>query len=77
MTEPIVVEQGIPIPPRHKYSLGWLSVMRKMHVGESFLCATNKDVDTVRGLFWKLKKEGLRFQSRKTDEGVRVWRVLL
>ena len=66
------IEKGIPMPePRETQPYPW----GEMEVGDSFLARTN-NVRTVGPMCTKAaRKTGFKFAYRKTEEGIRVWRV--
>jgi hypothetical protein len=72
-----VIEKGVPMPPakggaRHS-RVG--PYMEKMEIGDSILC---EDLDVTYPSFqaWARRhRPSWRIESRKTAEGVRVWRT--
>ena len=71
------VEKHIPLPSRNnKYPF------RSMKPGDSFLVKTDKEpVSCVRNrlcaamIKFAANKEGMKFTTRYTTEGIRCWRV--
>ena len=67
----MVIDKNIPISKRcgPRTELGRLA--REMEVGDSVLCATERERDSLR---WTLHDLGRVYASRKVDGGWRVWR---
>jgi len=67
-----VVESHVPVPPiktgrrSSKYDF-----MKDMTVGQSFVVADHRQAQRV---YAAAKKMGVGIITRKTDEGVRIWR---
>lgn len=66
----IKIEKGITNPVRGEYMAALLS----MEVGDSFVVPLER-TDYIRNSIGLAKREGRRFTTRKTDEGLRVWRT--
>lgn len=70
----VEIENDIPIPPKGtpipRTEPG--RVAMTMGVGQSVICRTVCEYDTVRTM---LKRLGGRYTSRKMDGGWRVWRI--
>ncbi len=68
----IVIEKGIPLPRRGvapKYPFA------KLEVGDSFF-VPGRTTNSFGGIMTAAaKRTGYGFQSRKTDGGIRVWRI--
>ncbi len=66
-------EAGIPIPreyPQTKYPF------RTMNVGESFLVPKEKQNSaSIAASLESKRSPGKKFTRRKTDDGVRFWRI--
>lgn len=71
------VEKGIPIPSRSKYPFG------EMEIGDSFLIQLNGDrvnnvqmkVNQAAKTYRSASRSDFKIKTRKTDEGLRVFRI--
>lgn len=70
-TTELVIEKGIPLPPRG--ATGVSSVLRSMVVGDSVLLPGTKTTTNLGGFFSKLKP--MKFAARTVDGGTRIWRI--
>ena len=66
-----VIERGVPIPASRRYGPN-RALARRLYPGESFLSTYKDSHSAVMSL---IGLRPMRFAVRKTDEGVRVWRV--
>jgi hypothetical protein len=70
-SDPISIDKNIPLPPRRgggvsKYP--WAT----MKVGDSFLATKSAVAASVS---YCRHNKNVKFVSRKTDKGIRIWRV--
>lgn len=68
------IQKGIPIPrlayfPRNKYP--WAD----MEVGDSFVVSLSTHHTVYKASIYASKRFGFDFTIRKTNEGVRIWRI--
>ena len=71
---PIIIECGVPIPPRYNKSTSELfNTLGRMKVGDSIKVPN----ETVACYAWQwAKKNGFKIVRRKLDgDGFRIWRV--
>ncbi len=71
MNKPVRIDKNVPIPTpcgRGRLEIPWES----MEVGDSFATA---DKYIRAQAFRAGVKFGLKFTTRKTQEGIRVWRI--
>lgn len=73
----LVIEKGIPLPPRRLSSILVRTLLSKMEVGDSVLLANlTKSVDTTTQPYYNAARYlGIRVTYRKVEGGVRIWRV--
>ena len=77
--ETVVIEAGIPIPPRtHAVSKGRPPVypFATIEVGKSFLVRCDPDQTSSKATvsYWNRKFPDRRFTRRRVKEGYRIWR---
>lgn len=76
----IVIEKGVPIPPKQTgrkkgEAHGWKYPFKSMEVGDSFLVPNISNSGMV-SLCSRYREAGLgHFVTRSEPRGVRVWRV--
>jgi hypothetical protein len=68
MATELVIESGLPIPPRRQ---GYVAVMHKMEIGDSVLLPV--DSDSATRLAYQALGSG-NYTTRKGMGGTRVWR---
>ena len=62
------IDKKIPIPePQWPFS--------RMDVGDSFLLPEGREAAGRQYAIMFGKRHGMKFTSRKTDQGVRIWRM--
>jgi hypothetical protein len=71
------IERNVPIPPAKRGACGRprcqaTLLAEKLQVGESVLCGSSTEYDTMRA---RLQRLGRKYVSRKMRDGWRVWRV--
>lgn len=67
-----VIEKGVPLPAnfrRDRYPFG------AMEVGDSFAVPTRKVRAAISSASQHGKRTGRKYVSRKSDDGIRIWRV--
>jgi hypothetical protein len=64
------IDKGVPIPAPIRRGLS--EIARRMEPGDSVMCETEANADTVRRV---LSKYGVKGAKRKIDGGWRVWRL--
>ena len=73
-----IVEKNIPIPAPMKSSR-WKQIVSKMEIGDSVLVETRNQAIALtiaaRSLPTNRLYNHMKFVTRKTDGGVRVWRT--
>lgn len=74
-----VIEDDVPMPPSRRGGYRPASdinrTMKQMRVGQS-VCFGQTPINTVCGVMTTLKRgHALKFVTRISDEGVRVWRT--
>ena len=73
-----IVEKNIPIPAPMKSSK-WKQIVSKMEIGDSVLVETRNQAValTIAAKFLPTNRlhNHMKFVTRKTDGGVRVWRT--
>ena len=64
----IIVDQGVPLPSKYPFS--------DMRKGDSFLLSSNmkRSATTVAAKRYG-EKNGMKFTTRKTSQGLRCWRT--
>lgn len=79
MKKTIIIQKNVPIPTIRKYggkrASKW-DFLKAMSVGDSAIVSTDistKSCSTVANALWVHTPQ--QFTQRKTDEGVRIWRV--
>jgi len=70
------IDKNIPIPQAmNKAKYPW----RKMEVGDSFLFSKKSDLKNLKHASSLAgaasRRMGIKFSCRKTNEGIRVWRI--
>lgn len=72
MSKTIKIEKGIPVPVK---IAGTKYPLKDMEIGDS-IPVFAKDIIIFRNMLTKIsKKLGVKFITRKVDEGYRCWRV--
>ena len=72
----LLIDKGVPLPPRRKGGPPDKYPFPGMEVGDSFFAANYEDPRVMSNLAWKRgKKLGRKFSVRTEGDGVRVWRV--
>lgn len=68
----IQIEKGVPLPEYGKLS----GSLRRMGIGDSILFPSVHSA-SLQSILSRLRKgsPGLKFTSRKTEGGIRVWRL--
>jgi hypothetical protein len=69
MATELVIESGLPIPPRRQ---GYVAVMHKMEIGDSVFLPVC--VETANKVAHRILGKG-NYTTRKGMGGVRVWRI--
>ena len=71
-----IIENNIPVPQTRTYcKTGVSAVLQKLEVGQSFLLDEDR-AKKVSGVTYQIgKKYNRKFCTRKTEQGVRIWRV--
>ena len=70
----IKIDKGVPVPKRSdaNIKLPW----DQMKIGDSFLIPAGIQQPRIGSMISKASKRlGWKFIQRKTEEGIRVWRV--
>jgi len=74
MNEEIKIEKGIPIPPSHAGRAAEgnspLHALKKLEVGDSFISPKRAKCFGAYA-----KTLGIKLTTRKTPDGIRVWRI--
>lgn len=74
-----VVEKNIPIPAPMRKSTKWKQIVSKMQIGDSVLVETRNQAIalTLSAKFLPANRfyNHMKFVTRKTDGGIRVWRT--
>ena len=67
----MILEKGIPLPPKKKGKWNFLNDMR---IGDSIICTTIKDFEDIRGA---MRYRKMRYRSLKEPQGTgwRIWRI--
>jgi hypothetical protein len=73
--ETFIIESNIPLPAERSYEKsGITTVLKKLEVGQSF--AVKSEGRKKSGALYQVgKKLGRKFATRKTSDGLRIWRV--
>lgn len=76
MTSDLKIERGIPVPERRKRKYPF----EDMQPGDSFEVPLNGDTlfrtrSRIQGSMAHFRTKGWSFTTRKTDTGIRVWRL--
>ena len=74
----LVVETGVPLPPRSikpaAFSVYFYGILGKLELGDSVFAP--KSQEAIWTYLSRYSREtGYKFTTRKTPDGVRVWRV--
>ena len=70
------IDKGIPIPPAQRPPHKWGEVYKEMEEGDSVLFPSRKEAASFIMSFRKaVSKEGYTARTRKSEGGVRVWKV--
>lgn len=72
MQSAIKIEKGVPRPQGRTTRT---YPFEQMNVGDSFLLPEGGSLTARAGLYTIAKRHGQKIAVRKTDDGVRVWRV--
>lgn len=67
---PIAVDRAVPLPRQKHHRYPWY----EMEVGDSFL-ATHAVKPADIGVAQVQRNSGMRFTTRRTNKGLRVWRI--
>lgn len=70
MQEPEITK-SVPIPSDKSTKYPF----RKLKIGESFVVSPDKEMSVRSSANYYSKNFGSKFTARKTDEGIRVWRI--
>jgi hypothetical protein len=65
----LVIEKGVPLPPRRERVGGLAATLRALAVGDSFVYQTNRGIGHVA------KRAGIVVATRKVEGGYRIWRL--
>lgn len=68
----IKIDNNIPVPKRTGNDKGITSTMRLLKKGESFLMPQGCSRQNV---YISSHRVGIKVIARKTEEGIRIWRV--
>ena len=77
----MTVDKDIPIPPSRQHLDKSKYPWATMNVGDSFLFSINTDRltqqkgNTAARSYVRFKKLDWKFETRKTESGIRIWRV--
>ena len=63
------IEKNIPVPPARRSKI---EIVSDMNIGDSVLCETYEQAMSLRDA---LRYRGLKYTTRKMDDGWRVWRL--
>ena len=78
------IEKGVPVPAlpsgrlrRYETKAGGEYPFLQMEIGDSFVVPIDRRVAVGVSCVWYKKKRGMKFTTRKTEDGkfVRVWRI--
>lgn len=70
----LIIEKNIPIPASARSSK-WKQLISRMETGDSVLVETRNQANTLIGSA-KFIPFDVKFTTRQTTEGIRVWRIL-
>ena len=68
------IESGIEIPPPI-YNRGLSETLKSMEVGQSVFIEGGTHSKTSSSTSFLRKRYGMRFTTRRQDNGVRIWRI--
>ena len=70
------IDKGIPIPPAQRPPHKWGEVYKEMEEGDSVLFPSRKEASSfIMSLRKNKHNKGYTARTRKSEEGVRVWKV--
>lgn len=71
------IDKSIPFPEIKRWNAGELKYpWRELTVGDSFLVSKEVKLSSMHAQCSRYGRQyGRKFRARKTEEGVRVWRV--
>lgn len=67
----IPIDKNMPIPPRAQRKYPW----GEMEIGDSFFVKGRNVKDFHAQIYMAGRRFKRKFALRKTDEGIRVWRI--
>ena len=72
-----LIERGVPLPePNRKPRGEWTNAFLAMEIGDSVLMPHLKSASEAMPRFYYVARTtGRKFTARKTEAGIRVWRV--
>jgi hypothetical protein len=69
------IDKGVPLPSRHNKAVAWAQILDKLELGDSFLLPNEGRYSINKFATAWSRANGRALAIRKTDDGVRVWRV--